>query len=302
MNVLTGSDHRDDHGGNPHPAGGAGRLVHLFRRRVQYRHGRHDADRGFFAVWGSYTFHSWVIGILLAILGSLVMALVFILFAVVLKTDEFITGIALNLFAAGATIYLLRQIFDVKGAFSDPGIVPIPALNIPIIEKIPFIGAILSGQNLIVYVAALATALCNYLIFHTSFGLRLRAAGYQAACLESSGVQPWKMRTASLLLCGVLCGLAGAYISLGYVNLFVENMSAGKGWIALAAIILVAGKPWGIALISLVFGFFDGLGLFLQGTGVAPQFTAMVPYIATLVALYFYSTRKKTKKRAAITP
>ena len=256
----------------------------------------------FFAVWGSYTFHSWVIGILLAILGSLVMALVFILFAVVLKTDEFITGIALNLFAAGATVYLLRQIFDVKGAFSNPGIVPIPAVNIPIIENIPFIGAILSGQNLLVYVAALATALCNYLIFHTSFGLRLRAAGYQAACLESSGVQPWKMRTASLLLCGVLCGLAGAYISLGYVNLFVENMSAGKGWIALAAIILVAGKPWGIALISLVFGFFDGLGLFLQGTGVAPQFTAMAPYIATLVALYFYSTRKKTKKRAAITP
>ncbi len=220
----------------------------------------------------------------------------------VLKTDEFITGIALNLFAAGATVYLLRQIFDVKGAFSNPGIVPIPAVNIPIIENIPFIGEILSGQNLLVYVAALATALCSYLIFHTSFGLRLRAAGYQAACLESSGVQPWKMRTASLLLCGLLCGLAGAYISLGYVNLFVENMSAGKGWIALAAIILVAGKPWGIALISLVFGFFDGLGLFLQGTGVAPQFTAMAPYIATLVALYFYSTRKKSKKRAAITP
>ena len=254
----------------------------------------------FFAVWGSYTFHSWFIGILLAILGSLVMALIFILFAVVLKTDEFITGIALNLLAAGATVYLLRQIFDVKGAFSNPGIIPIPALHFPLIEQIPFFGAILSGQNLIVYIAAIATVLCDYLIFHTTFGLRLRAAGYQAACLESSGVQPWKMRTASLLLCGLLCGLAGAYISLGYVNLFVENMSAGKGWIALAAIILVAGKPWGIALISLVFGFFDALGLFLQGTGIAPQFTAMVPYIATLVALYFYSTRKKIKKRAEL--
>lgn len=250
----------------------------------------------FFAVWGSYTFHSWAIGVLLAILGSLFLALIFIFFAVVLKTDEFITGIALNLFAMGATVYLLRQIFDVKGAFSDPGIVPIPALHFPLIEQIPLVGAIVSGQNLMVYVAIIATVLCNYLIFHTSFGLRLRAAGYQAACLESSGVPTWKMRTASLLLCGLLCGLAGAYISLGYVNLFVENMSAGKGWIALAAIILVSGKPWGIALISLVFGFFDGLGLYLQGTGIAPQFTAMVPYIATLVALYFYSTRKKAKK------
>jgi simple sugar transport system permease protein len=250
----------------------------------------------FFAVWGSYTFHSWFIGILLGILGSLGMALIFILFAVVLKTDEFITGIALNLFAAGASVYLLRQIFDVKGAFSNPGIIPIPALNIPLIEQIPFLGAILSGHNLIIYLALLATFLCNYLIFHTTFGLRLRAAGYQALSLESSGVASWKMRTASLLLCGLLCGLAGAYISLGYVNLFVENMSAGKGWIALAAIILVGGKPWGIALVSLVFGFFDGLGLYLQGTGIAPQFTAMVPYVATLIALYFYSTRKKPKR------
>ena len=99
----------------------------------------------------------------------------------------------------------------------------------------------------------------------------------------------------SLLLCGVLCGLAGACHSLGYVNLFVEGMSAGKGWISLAAIILVNGNPLGIALISLIFGFFDGLGLFLQGTGIPLQFTAMVPYLATLAALFVYSTRKKKR-------
>ncbi len=250
----------------------------------------------FFAVWGSYTFHSWPVGILLAIGGSLFLALVFILFAVVLKTDEFVTGIALNLFASGATIYLLRQIFDVKGAFSNPGILPIPALRLPLIEAIPVVGVILSGHNLMVYIALLATILSHYLVFRTRFGLRLRAAGYHAQSLEASGVPVRRVRAASLLLCGVLCGLAGAYLSLGYVNLFVENMSAGKGWIALAAIILVAGNPLGVALISLVFGFFDGLGLFLQGTGVAAQFTAMVPYLATLVALYFYSTRKRVKK------
>ncbi len=93
----------------------------------------------------------------------------------------------------------------------------------------------------------------------------------------------------------MLCGLAGAFLSLGYVTLFAENMSAGRGWISLAAIILVSGNPWGIALISLLFGLFDGLGLLLQGTGIASQFTSMVPYVATLVALYVYSIKRKRK-------
>ena len=249
----------------------------------------------FCAVWGSYTFHNWFIGILCGIAGSLILALIFILFAIVLKTDEFVTGIALNLFAAGATVYMLRQTFQVKGAFSNPGIIPVPQIHIPLVEKIPILGEILSGQNLIVYIAALSVWVCYWLVFRTRFGLRLRAAGYNAACLESSGVSVARIRVISLLLCGVLCGLAGAYISLGYVNLFVEGMSAGKGWISLAAIILVNGNPLGIALISLIFGFFDGLGLFLQGTGIAPQFTAMVPYLATLAALFVYSTRKKKR-------
>ena len=255
----------------------------------------------FCAVWGSYTFHNWFIGILCGIAGSLIMALIFILFAIVLKTDEFVTGIALNLFAAGATVYMLRQTFQVKGAFSNPGIIPVPQIHIPLVEKIPILGEILSGQNLIVYIAALSVWFCYWLVFRTRFGLRLRAAGYNAACLESSGVSVSRIRVISLLLCGVLCGLAGAYISLGYVNLFVEGMSAGKGWISLAAIILVNGNPLGIALISLIFGFFDGLGLFLQGTGIAPQFTAMVPYLATLAALFVYSTRKKKRQSVSWT-
>jgi len=249
----------------------------------------------FFAVLGSYYFQSWGMGILAAILGSLLMALIFILFSVVLKTDEFVTGIGLNLFALGATTYLLRQIFQVKGAFSGPGIVSIPKMNIPILKDIPFLGEILSGQNLIVYLALLATVVISYLVFKTPFGLRLRAAGYNAACLDTSGVRTSRIRVWSLLLCGVLCGLAGAYLSLGYVTLFSENMSAGRGWISLAAIILVNGSPWGIAIISLLFGFSDGFGLLLQQY-IPSQFASMAPYVATLVALYVYSVREKKKK------
>ncbi|MEN6570829.1 MAG: ABC transporter permease [Anaerolineaceae bacterium] len=251
----------------------------------------------FFGMLGSYYFHSWPVGILFAILGAILMALIFILFAVVLKMDEFITGIGLNLFSAGATTYMLRQIFKVKGAFSSPEIVPIPNLDIPLIKNIPVIGDILSGHNLIVYLTIVVVLLTAYLVFKTRFGLRLRAAGYNRTCLDTSGVSANRIRIASLLLCGVLCGLAGAYLSLGYVTLFSEGMSAGRGWISLAAVILVSGNPAGLTLISLLFGFTDGLGLYLQKT-LPSQFTSMVPYVATLVALFVYSVRTKKKQIA----
>ena len=246
----------------------------------------------FFAVLGSYFFQSWQIGILFAVLGSVLMSLIFIFFAVVLKMDEFITGIGLNLFSAGLTTYMLRQIFKVKGAFSNPSIVSIPRVDIPIIKELPNLGEILSGQNLVIYIAALVVILVHYLVFKTRFGLRLRASGYNRVCLDTSGVPADRIRVISIILCGVLCGLAGAYLSLGYVTLFTEGMSAGRGWISLAAVILVSGNPLGIALISLLFGFTDGLGLFLQRT-IPSQFTSMVPYMATLIALFFYSIQSK---------
>ncbi len=249
----------------------------------------------FFAMLGSFYLGSWPMGILAAILGSIMMGLIFILFAVYLKVDEFITGIGLNLFAVGLTTYMLRQIFEVKGAFSDPGIISIPKVDIPWVREIPLVGNVVSGQNLIVYVTILATILVYYLVFKTRFGLRLRAAGYNRTCLDTSGVSATRIRIWSLLLCAVLCGLAGSFLSLGYVTLFSEGMSAGRGWISLAAVIMVTGNPIGIALISLLFGFTDGLGLFLQRT-VPSQFTSMVPYVATLIALFVYSMRLKKKE------
>jgi len=246
----------------------------------------------FFAVMGSYYFHSWLLGILFALLGALFMAMIFIISSLLLKTDAFVTGVALNLFSLGATTYMLRQIFGVKGAFTSPEIVSIPRISLPFLEKIPVVGQILNGHNLMVYIAWLIAILSFYLVYKTRFGLRLRAAGYNADCLNSSGVKSHTVQMISVLLCGVLCGLAGSFLSLGYVTLFSENMSAGKGWISLAAIILVNGNPLGIMLISLIFGFSDGFGLLLQQY-LPSQFTSMVPYLATLMALFVYSSKQR---------
>ncbi len=206
--------------------------------------------------------------------------------------DEFITGIGLNLLSLGLTTYLVRQI-DMPVT----EIVPIPRIHIPGLEQVPVVGEILSGHNLVVYLTLLAVIIIHYLVFKTRYGLRLRASGYNRTCLDTSGVSANRIRVSSLLICGVLCGLAGAFLSLGVVEGFTQGMSAGKGWISLAAVILVSGSPVGIAFISLIFGFTDGLGLFLQ-QDLPPQFTAMVPYIATLVALFVYSMRLKKKFNA----
>ena len=250
----------------------------------------------FCAVVGGFFSGSWLVGLLCAVLGGLLVALLFILFAVVLRTDEFVTGIALNLLAVGATTYALRQVFGTRGAFQDPRIPAIPALSIPGLSTLPAIGPLLFGQNLIVYLAVILVGLAAYIIFRTRFGLRLRAAGHNAQALDTAGVAAARVRVWALLICGIYCGVGGAFLSTGYLQLFGENMSAGRGWISLAAIILVSGNPTGIAVISLLFGFSDGLGLLLQDYRVPSQFTSMVPYVATLVALYFYSVKERKRK------
>ena len=253
----------------------------------------------FCAVLASFALQSWVAGLLFAVVGSTALAAVFALFALRLRADEFVTGIAVNLFAVGATTYLLRQIFGVKGVFTSPRVVAIPALTIPGLADLPLLGPILSGRNLMTWITVAAVAVCAVAVRRTRWGLRLRAAGSNAACLDSSGVSSRSIRLQALLACGVLCGLAGASLSLGYVRLFGENMSAGRGWISLAAVILVSGSPPGIAAVCLVFGLADGLGLMAQGLRVPTQFSDMAPYVATLVALFIYTRRAgRARERA----
>ncbi|NLM10578.1 MAG: ABC transporter permease [Clostridiaceae bacterium] len=252
----------------------------------------------FFAVAISYATGSWLLGLIFAIIGSVAISLLFSLFTIYLKTGEFITGIAINMFVAGGTTYFLRQIFNVKGALISTKIQALPRLEIPFIGKIPFLGPILDSHNILVYIGILIVVPLVYIhLYKTRFGLRLRATGFDYKVVDSVGIKSDPIKLKAVILGGILCGLGGASLSLGYMKLFTENMSAGRGWIALAIIILTKGHPIGIFVLSFMFGLFEGVGLSLQGFGVPNEFTQMLPYISTIVVLYIYSVKDRGKKQ-----
>jgi len=253
----------------------------------------------FYAVVGSYMFGSWYVGIVFALASGLIISLIYAFFVIYMKTDEFITGIGINMLALGGTTYLLRNMFHVKGAFISPSIVSIPKWDIPGLNRIPVVSDILNNHPFIVYIGIMAAITAHVIIFHTRFGLHLRAVGEEPEAARSVGVNPDRMKFIASLLSGFLSALAGVYLSLGYVTLFSENMSNGRGWISLAIIILVRGRPLSILSMSLIFGFFESVGLSLQNFGIAPQLTSMIPYIITIAALYLYGMEriKKKKKR-----
>jgi len=239
----------------------------------------------FAAVLGSYFTGSSYAGALAAMLAGIAMGLVFAEFNLRRGGDAIVVSIAINILAAGITTFLLRAIFDVTGAFNDPGIIGFRAIEIPGLASVPVIGPILSGQSILFYVALLAVPALHFFFARHRLGLRIRAAGENPAALEAGGVSPRRVQLLALIACGALCGLAGAQLSIANVTLFVENMSAGRGWIAVVAVLLTRGRPLPLFLIAVIFGVVDSLSFRVQGLGLAQQFTDMMPYLATLVVL-----------------
>ncbi len=259
----------------------------------------------FFAVFGSYVFQSAFMGVMCAILAGLLMSVLFSLFVIKLKADEFVIGIALNIFAGGLTGagglagYLSQVIFQTKGSVTSDRITGLPKLHLPFLDSIPFVGEVCNHHSLFIYISWVLVGVCYYFLYHTKWGTWMRAAGEHPDALETAGVSVLRMRYSSSALCGMFCALAGAHLSLGYLTMYAPNMSAGRGWIAIAASILGKNNPLGVFGASLVFGFADGAGMRLQGMGLPSQFTLMVPYLVTILVLFFVAKQhiRKFKKR-----
>ena len=243
-------------------------------------------------VVSAYT-ESLVLGVICGILAGLLIAVLLAVFHLHLKTDLFLAGIALNIMATGGTIFLLYILTGDKGNSSSLASATLPFIQIPIIKDIPFLDTVLSGHNILVYISFLLTWLVAVFLYRTRLGVHLRAVGENAEAAGSVGINVLQIRWIALLLSGFMASLGGLYMSMAYLNLFQRDMTAGRGFIALAAVYLGGRKPWGVLIAAIIFGGFDALSNQLGSLKIAPQLVQVIPYVATIVALVVYNLRQQ---------
>jgi len=219
-------------------------------------------------------------------------------FSLNLKTDVILAAIAINFIASGGTVFVLFLVAGDKGISSSLASKVLPKVNIPGIENIPGLGPVLSGHNILTYIAFLSVFIIWFFLYKTPLGLRIRAVGENEHAASSVGISVVKTRYIALVLSGVMAGFGGAYMSMGYVSWFSRDMTAGRGFIALAAEAMGGAHPVGGMLTSLLFGFFDALSNSLQLLKIPFEFVSMIPYLATVIGLVIYTVQKtKQAKR-----
>ncbi|WP_382304299.1 ABC transporter permease [Herbiconiux sp. UC225_62] len=237
----------------------------------------------FAAVAGSYYTGSAWAAVLVALLSTALFSVVLAVGAARWKADPIIIAIGTNLFALGITGFLMRVLFGVSGSFSPRGLDGLPKMAF--LADIPVIGPIFAGQTVLVPLAFVVIALVGVWLKVTPAGLRLRGVGEHPDAASSLGVNVATYQTWATIVGGALCGIAGAQLALGNVTVFTENMTAGRGWIAVAAVMLVAGRPLWLPIACLGFGAAEALGFRLQGIGAPQQLTDAAPYAITLLVL-----------------
>ena len=253
----------------------------------------------FSAITGSAFF-----GLFMAVVVGGLVGLSLGYFSLNLKTDVILAAVAINMIALGGTIFVLFLVAGDKGISSSLASKVLPKIDIPGLKSIPGIGPILSGHNVLTYMAFLSVFLIWFFLYKTPLGLRIRAVGENEHAADSVGISVIKTRYIALIISGVLAGFGGAYMSMGYVSWFSRDMVAGRGFIALAAEAMGGATPVGSMLTSLLFGFFDALSNSLQLLKIPYEFVSMLPYAATVVGLVIYTIRKteqirKIQERAA---
>jgi general nucleoside transport system permease protein len=245
----------------------------------------------FAAVAGSFYASSSLAGVALAVLAGMAVAVPLAYGAISRSGDPIVLGVAVNLLAVGMTGFLLPQLFGVRGVFQDPRIFALPRWPVPGLSQIPVVGPALFNLTALGYLALLLVPATWFFLFRTPYGLRLRGVGETPEAALTLGVKPARTKYVAVLASGALCGLAGAQLALGNVVQFTENMSAGRGWIAVVAVMLARAHPIGVLGACLLFGVAEGVGFRLQGNGMVAQLTDAAPYVVTLLALIVFRRR-----------
>ena len=254
-----------------------------------------------FAVAGSWFFHSAELGLLSAIFSGLVVGGLFALFSLKFRANIIVMGIAINIFATAATIFMTRAVFKVAGSFSDPALQGFSTINIPLIQDIPVIGPLVSGYTFPVYLSWILVVLTAVFLYRTPWGLHLRAVGENPQAAETLGINVQLIRFLAVMASGVFASLAGVYLSLGDLIGYADQMSAGRGFIGMAVNTFANGTPVGVFLSSLLFGFVTKIGGRLQAERILPiYFIDMLPYLITLIALTYVTIRRGQLARAKV--
>lgn len=227
-----------------------------------------------------------VLGIVGAALSGGLMALGLAVLAIKYRVDQIIAGVVINIFALGLTSFLSAQyLVEDSLGLNNPGV--FGPIEIPLLSDIPVLGRILFAQNIFIYALYLIVIGMTYALFRTRWGLRSRAVGEHPKAADTLGINVFRIRYVNVFIGGLIAGLGGAYLTLGSVGAFNENMSAGRGFIGLAAMIFGRWHPVGALAAALVFGFADALQfkLAIIDTGIPSEFLLMAPYLVTIVVV-----------------
>lgn len=257
------------------------------------------------AIIFSHLTGSMLLGTLAAVLVGVMLSMLVGFFALKLKTDIILCGIAVNMLGGGGAVMLLYLATGAKSDTASLGAFSLPKLSIPLLKDIPVIGDIFfSGHSILVYIAFLCVWLVYLLFYKTPLGLKIRAVGENPNAADSVGVNVKKIQYIALSICGALAGLAGAYMSMSYMTMFSKGMISGRGFIALAAKAMGRGEPVGTMLASLLFGFAQALANYVKGTSLPAQLVDAIPYAVTILGLSIYAAStvnqiKRAKKRLA---
>lgn len=253
------------------------------------------------AVTGALVSHfanSWVIGLIAAMGAGILMMLILALAALKLRADSFLSGIALNTFATGACLLIVKGVLDGRTDSSTAPSVLVPNMKIPLLSDIPVIGKAIFSQNLLFYIMLIVLGLLILLLNHTRLGVQIKTAGYHPEAGESVGVSTRRTRVIALIICGAMAGLGGAYLSMANLGYFSAGMVSGRGFIGIAAEAMGAGMPIKTTLFAFLFGAVDYFAVGGQTVLSFPyELLNTLPYLMTLLALTLYAVAHNKKKR-----
>ena len=253
----------------------------------------------FTAVCISFYTGSWLLALVISMLSGVLIALIMAVAHIKYKADICAIGTAINIFALAITKFGIKQFLHTTGSFTDPKIAAIPKLNIPLFDNKKYLNGLFNNWSMMEILGILMVFLLGFVLYRTVWGLRLRSVGRFPMAAETAGINVNRMKYQVMIISGLLGGMAGAHLSIGYTQMFTENMTNGRGFMGVAAMFFGGANPVFAWIGCLLFGFTDSLGGRLQAYGWPSQFVLMMPYIITIAVLTISLWRKAVKERKA---